>query len=319
MARYLDPKNDLPFKRIFGEHPDLLKSFLNALMPLESGQQIESLEYLSAEQVPENPAKKNSIVDVRCKDNFGRQFIVEMQMAWSKSFSSRIVFNASKAYVRQMDRSEHYYLLQPVYALSILDDTFDKKTPEFYHHYRIVNYRNTEEVIKGLEFVLVELPKFRPEKWSDRRMAVLWLRFLKEVSDARESVVPADLKEDADIRKALDMCEEGAFTEAELAAYEKYRDIVYTEKALYAEFHEEGEAKGEAKGRAKGRAEGRAEGMAEGEAKGRAEGEAKGRMESLTGVVLNCKRNGFSLEQIQAATGLDEKKIVEILHSNSEG
>jgi hypothetical protein len=28
MARYLDPKNDLPFKRIFGEHPDLLKSFL---------------------------------------------------------------------------------------------------------------------------------------------------------------------------------------------------------------------------------------------------------------------------------------------------
>ncbi|MDR3188055.1 MAG: Rpn family recombination-promoting nuclease/putative transposase, partial [Prevotellaceae bacterium] len=34
MARYLDPKNDLTFKRIFGEHPDLLISFLNALMPL---------------------------------------------------------------------------------------------------------------------------------------------------------------------------------------------------------------------------------------------------------------------------------------------
>ncbi|MDR0395219.1 MAG: Rpn family recombination-promoting nuclease/putative transposase, partial [Tannerella sp.] len=34
MARYLDPKNDLIFKRIFGEHPHLLVSFLNALMPL---------------------------------------------------------------------------------------------------------------------------------------------------------------------------------------------------------------------------------------------------------------------------------------------
>ncbi|MDR2809813.1 MAG: Rpn family recombination-promoting nuclease/putative transposase, partial [Tannerellaceae bacterium] len=33
MAHYLDPKNDLVFKRIFGEHPDLLISFLNALMP----------------------------------------------------------------------------------------------------------------------------------------------------------------------------------------------------------------------------------------------------------------------------------------------
>ncbi|MDR1415577.1 MAG: Rpn family recombination-promoting nuclease/putative transposase, partial [Odoribacteraceae bacterium] len=72
MPRYLNPKNDLPFKRIFGEHPDLLKSFLNALMPLEENQQIVSLEYLSPEQVPENPGKKYSIVDVRCKDNFGR-------------------------------------------------------------------------------------------------------------------------------------------------------------------------------------------------------------------------------------------------------
>ncbi|MDR0724809.1 MAG: Rpn family recombination-promoting nuclease/putative transposase, partial [Prevotellaceae bacterium] len=33
MGKYLDPKNDIPFKRIFGEHPELLISFLNALMP----------------------------------------------------------------------------------------------------------------------------------------------------------------------------------------------------------------------------------------------------------------------------------------------
>ena len=38
--RYLDPKNDLTFKRIFAEHPDLLKSLLNALMPLEEGMQL---------------------------------------------------------------------------------------------------------------------------------------------------------------------------------------------------------------------------------------------------------------------------------------
>ncbi|MDR1593295.1 MAG: Rpn family recombination-promoting nuclease/putative transposase, partial [Prevotellaceae bacterium] len=56
MGRYLDPKNDLPFKRIFGEHPELLKSFLNALMPFEEGQYIVSLKYLPAELIPENPA-----------------------------------------------------------------------------------------------------------------------------------------------------------------------------------------------------------------------------------------------------------------------
>ena len=31
--RYLDPRNDLVFKRIFGEHPQILRSFLNALLP----------------------------------------------------------------------------------------------------------------------------------------------------------------------------------------------------------------------------------------------------------------------------------------------
>ncbi|MDR2086847.1 MAG: Rpn family recombination-promoting nuclease/putative transposase, partial [Dysgonamonadaceae bacterium] len=270
----------------------------------------ESLEYLPAEQVPENPAKKNSIVDVRCKDNFGRHFIVEMQMLWNNSFSKRMVFNASKAYVRQLDKNEHYYLLQPVYGLAILNDTFDARTPEFYHHYRIVNYRNTEEVIEGLEFVLVELPKFRPDKWADRRMAVLWLRFLKEVEERRNDV-SEDLKANADISRALEMCEVGAFTEAELAAYDKYWDIIRTENALLAE----SKAVGIAEGEAKGRAEGRAEGLAEGEAKGREEG----KVESLITVVRNCKSKGFPLEQIRAITGLSEERIMEIFRSSGEG
>ncbi|MDR2121324.1 MAG: hypothetical protein LBP64_10710, partial [Tannerella sp.] len=126
--------------------------------------------------------------------------------------------------------------------------------------------------------------------------------------------VSDDLKENDDIRRALAMCEEGAFTAAELEAYDKYLDIIRTEKSLLAESRAEGEAKGLAKGLLKGRAEG----MAEGEAKGRAEGEAKGRTESLIAVVRNCKRNGLSAEQIREITGLDNARIMEILRSDGE-
>ena len=94
--RYLDPKNDLTFKKVFGQHPHLLKSFLNAMLPLEEDQVIESLEYLPIELVPVIPLFKNTFVDVRCKDNKGRQFIVEMQMSWSNTFKQRVLFNASK-------------------------------------------------------------------------------------------------------------------------------------------------------------------------------------------------------------------------------
>jgi flagellar biosynthesis/type III secretory pathway protein FliH len=123
---------------------------------------------------------------------------------------------------------------------------------------------------------------------------------LQEVEE-RQTVVPEELQENDDIRKALDMCEEGAFTEVELATYEKYWDIIRTEQALLAESLD--------KGRAEGRAEGRVEGEAKGRAEGRAEGEAKGREESLADVVFKGTRSGFSLEQIQALTGLGEGKF----------
>ena len=93
--RYLDPRNDLTFKKVFGEHPDLLISFLNALMPFNGkSEHIKQIEYLPNELVPETPFRKDSIVDVRCIDSTGRQFIVEMQMYWDDDFLQRVTFNA---------------------------------------------------------------------------------------------------------------------------------------------------------------------------------------------------------------------------------
>ena len=84
MKKYLDPKADLTFKKVFGEHKDLVISFLNALLPFENKEdEIMSVEYLNPELVPMNPLRKDSIVDVRCVDGRGRQFIVEMQKMWT--------------------------------------------------------------------------------------------------------------------------------------------------------------------------------------------------------------------------------------------
>ncbi|MBQ9587217.1 MAG: PD-(D/E)XK nuclease family transposase, partial [Bacteroidales bacterium] len=106
-GKYLDPKADLTFKLVFGEHPDLVMSLLNSLLPLEPDGQITDVEYLSNEMVPENPGKKNSIVDVRCTDGRGRQFIVEMQLYWNPWFQQRVLLNASKAVIKQLDKNEN--------------------------------------------------------------------------------------------------------------------------------------------------------------------------------------------------------------------
>lgn len=118
--KYLDPKADLTFKKIFAGHPDLLISLLNALLPLKRNLQIKSIEYLPTELVPVDPLHKDTIVDVRCRDVEGRQFVVEMQMAWTDAFKQRVLFNASKAYVSQAEMGCKYEDLQPVYSLKIV-------------------------------------------------------------------------------------------------------------------------------------------------------------------------------------------------------
>ena len=191
--RYLNPKADLTFKKVFGEHPDLIRSLLNALLPFETPEEeIEEIEYLPAELVPDTPLKKNSIVDVRCRDRKGRQFIVEMQMLWSPAFMQRVLFNASKAYVRQLDGKEKYELLQPVYSLNLVNDVFIPEVEEYYHDYRIVCMEHSDRIIDGLRFIFVELPKFKPHTFHEKKMQVLWLRYLTEI-DEQTRQIPQDL------------------------------------------------------------------------------------------------------------------------------
>jgi predicted transposase/invertase (TIGR01784 family) len=244
MERYLDPKNDLVFKKIFGQHPDLLKSFLNAVMELPNP--IQSLEYLSPELVPEIPTMKNSIVDVRCIDSKGRHFIVEMQMLWSDHFSQRMVFNASKAYVRQLDKGFNYGLLKPIYALSIVNQDF-LKSPKYANHYEFVNKDFPEEKIDFIELVFVELPKFVAQNHKDKRLQVLWLRFLSEINEKTEEV-PAEFYEDKDLSKALEITKESAYTKEELASYDKQWDTIQSELTLIYDAKQEGREEGREEG-----------------------------------------------------------------------
>ena len=311
--RYLDPKADLTFKKVFGEHPDLVISLLNALLPFQTKEEeIQSVEYLTPEMVPENPLRKFSIVDVRCKDQRGRQFIVEMQMVWSPEFMQRVMFNSAKAYVRQLDRNEDYHLLEPVYSLNLVNDVFLSDVEEYYHYYRMVHEKHTDKVIDGLHLVFVELPKFTPHTMNEKKMQVLWLRYLTEIDGYMETV-PQELLDNPEINKAMEVVEESAFSPEQLLGYDKFWDIIRTETTLYnsgvRQGREEGEAIGLEKGREEGRAEGREEGMELGVLKGRKEGRLEGRAEGLRQTARNLKSMGLGIADIQKATGLSEEEI----------
>ncbi len=285
MRKYLDPKADLTLKKVFGEHPDLVISLLNALLPFDKPEEeITWIEYLPPELVPKNPLRKNSIVDVRCRDKRGRQFIVEMQMVWSAEFRQRVMFNASKAYVSQLGNGEDYDLLQPVYSLNLVNEIFEPEMEEYYHYYRMVHIEHSDKIIDGLHLIFVELPKFTPHSYSEKRMQVLWLRYLTEINDKTREI-PKDLLDNPEINKAVSEIEESAFTEAQLSGYDKFWDTISVEKTLYNS--------GVRKGLEEGREEGREEGI----------------KETRRDIALKMKEKGFTANEIAEMTGLEEDVI----------
>ncbi len=309
MAKYLDPKADLTFKKVFGEHKNLVISFLNALLPLDEGKKIKTIEYLPSEMTPRTPFSKDTIVDVRCEETGGRKFIVEMQMNWSANFKQRVLFNAAKAYVRQMPKGRKYHLLQPVYSLNLVNDTFEPEMDGYYHYYSLVHYLNSKKVLDGLHLVFIELPKFKAKNLTEKKMQVLWLRFLTEIDENTKKVAKA-LLDDPHVNEALEIVEESAYSEAEMLAYDKFWDRVSREATREANLKEAEEKLGAMtaeRDAAKARAD--AATAERDAANARADAvEAKMRQDKLD-TARKMKADGLPMETIAKYTGLAAGEI----------
>ena len=319
MAKYLDPKADLTFKKIFGEHKNLVISLLNALLPLKNDERVESIEYWPAEKIPDRTeAEKYSIVDVCCKDNKQREFIVEMQMSWTDSFKNRVLLNASKAYVAQTEKGMNYASLQPVYALNFVNAEFQKDVDDYYHYYHLVHDRYTDKVIDGLHLIFVELPKFfackaaeaecKPTTFSDRKMQVLWLRFLTEINEKTKEA-PAELLGNAEVSEALEIVERAAFSDEDMRTYDKFWDRVSTQRTFEEEVKRK--AKEEAEAEAAAKVEEKVEEKVKEIVKEKVEEKVKeiAEQQKLETARKLKVMNVMTIEQIAEATGLSVEEI----------
>ena len=290
--RYLDPKADLTFKKVFGEHPDLVISLLNALLPLKKGEEIQSVEYLTPFHAPDNLFFNENVVNVKCTNNNGSHFFVQIQTFWAPSFSLHVKPNSSKAYISKLGKRIGMNYQEPVFSLNLVREIVDADVDNYYHFYDIVQDDLTERIIDNFHLVFVELPKFTPHTMNEKKMQVLWLRYLTEIDGYMETV-PQELLDNPEINKAMEVVEESAFSPEQLLGYDKFWDIIRTETTLYNSGVRQGLEKGMERGREAGRLEGRLEGRAEG----------------IRQTALNLKSMGLGIADIQKATGLSEEEI----------
>ena len=75
VMKYLDPKADLTFKKIFGNHPDRLKNLLNTLQSLNENELIQQQQYLPTTE--ELEISGFSDAELRAYDKFWDSVSVE--------------------------------------------------------------------------------------------------------------------------------------------------------------------------------------------------------------------------------------------------
>src|SRR5437868_8434596 len=119
----IDPTVDYAFKHLLGRESTrpILISVLDSVLNPAPGLQIKDLELLNPFNPKEALDGKLSILDIKARDESGRQFNVEMQMLAFPSYEKRIVYYWSRLYQQQLHEGEDYLELKPTISISFLD------------------------------------------------------------------------------------------------------------------------------------------------------------------------------------------------------
>ena len=291
MARFIDPRVDWAFKRIFGSEDtkECLITFLNGLF--EDELVIKDVTFAKTEKLGLRPDDRGVVFDVYCVTNEGKHVIVEMQKKEQEYFADRALYYTARAIVQQGVRGIWDYHLAPVYTVCFMD--FVSSSPilkKFRTDLVLTDLQTRQLVSDRMRIVYLQLPLF--DKHTEAECMDIfdcWIYIMKNMNMFEQ--MPFSEKYPV-FRKLAEIGDLRKLSREELELYDEdiknMRDIYATRKF--------DEKRGMEKGMAKGRAEGKVEGKAEGKAE----------------VARNLLAMGMSWSQIMQATGLTEDQLKQL-------
>jgi len=216
---FADPKNDLAFKKIFGneKHKEILISFLNAVLDFKDEKEIVEVSLVNPYQVPKIPELKETILDIKAINKEGNNFIVEMQKKDIGDFTKRSLYYTSKAYVAQLPKGTDYTVLKKVYFIGILNfNIFENES--YISRHLIINQETNKQDLKDFEFTFIELPKFHKQLEELESTLDKWIYFIKNASDL--TMIPSQYKNVQEFQEAFTIATQTAWNSKELEIYE---------------------------------------------------------------------------------------------------
>lgn len=222
LGKFLDPKNDVAFKKIFGneKNQDILIHFLNDMLIFKERQKITEVQFLRPVQDPEIAAKKTSIVDIMCTDKAGNHYIVEMQVAKEKGFTKRAQYYAAKAYGSQLKIREKYQDLKEVIFLAIADFVMFPNKVAYKSDHVILDKDSLEHDLRDFSFTFLELGKFNKKIDELSTIIERWAYFFKHAEETSKEDLTKIIGNEAIIQRAYEELDRFNWDEEELTAYE---------------------------------------------------------------------------------------------------
>ncbi len=181
VSKFLDPKNDFAFKRIFGteKNQDILIHFINDVLGFEGSEKVKEVTFLKTAQDPDISFRKQSLVDVLCTDETGRQYIIEMQVAKTSGFEKRAQYYAAKAYGQQLAIGGDYDQLKEIIFIAITDFLMFPDKADYYSAHCVLDKKTYSHDLKDFSFTFLELPKFHKTIDELETLTEKWCYFFK--------------------------------------------------------------------------------------------------------------------------------------------
>jgi predicted transposase/invertase (TIGR01784 family) len=218
--KFADPKNDLAFKKIFGNEnkKEILISFLNSALDFTNEKAIVDVTLNNPYQFPDIKELKETILDIKATDASGNKFIVEMQKKDLSNFAKRSLYYTSKAYVSQIDSGVDVRNLEKVYYIAILNFNMFENNNYISRHL-IINQETQTQDLKDFEFTFIELKKFKVKLEDLTSTIDKWIYFINNASSLE--LIPQEYKDIKEFQEAFKIASKFDWNKKELEHYDK--------------------------------------------------------------------------------------------------
>lgn len=221
-SRFLDPQNELAFRRLFGteKNKELSIHFLNDMVAFRKGESIVDVTILKSNIDPEAVAERRGTIDLLCKDGYRNRYLVEIQVVQNEGSKKKEQYYAAKGYCSQPHAVDGD--VEEVIFLSIHNHPL-LPGKEVKSHHALLEKESHERYFGGFSFVFIELSKFTKEVDQLKDRADRWCYLLKSRGEVGEKELFKICNDDPIIERAFSELNLFSWHEADRFAYKQWK------------------------------------------------------------------------------------------------